>query len=180
MGLVVKDLKPKAVLYLDVDGTVRHGKDELGRFVNKATDVKIFPAAIERMHEWIGKGGLICGVTNQGGVALRHVSVMDMVHALLETNRLTGWAFSAIHVCPHHPEAEDPLEAHCWCRKPHPGAIITARSELTAQRGGSEQYPPHLAVMVGDRPEDQAAAEACGIKFAWAKDWRAHGVDYPL
>jgi len=31
------------VLYLDLDGTVRHGKTELGRFVNHASDVVVFP-----------------------------------------------------------------------------------------------------------------------------------------
>lgn len=31
--------KVKSVLYLDIDGTVRHGKDELGFFVSKASEV---------------------------------------------------------------------------------------------------------------------------------------------
>lgn len=34
--------KSYRVLYLDLDGTVRHGFDELGRFVNKPEDVTVF------------------------------------------------------------------------------------------------------------------------------------------
>ena len=37
--------KAVPVLYLDMDGTVRKGKDELGRFVNGPEDVEVFPEA---------------------------------------------------------------------------------------------------------------------------------------
>jgi D-glycero-D-manno-heptose 1,7-bisphosphate phosphatase len=43
--------KPTPVLYLDLDGTVRKGYDELGRFVNTKEDVEVFPevpAILER------------------------------------------------------------------------------------------------------------------------------------
>jgi D-glycero-D-manno-heptose 1,7-bisphosphate phosphatase len=65
-------MSPKAqeravpVLYLDLDGTVRHGKDELGRFVNGPEDVVVFPEAVERMRKWKQGGGRIIGVSNQG------------------------------------------------------------------------------------------------------------------
>jgi D-glycero-D-manno-heptose 1,7-bisphosphate phosphatase len=36
------------VLYLDLDGTVRQGKDDtLGRFVNGPEDVVVFPEAVQ-------------------------------------------------------------------------------------------------------------------------------------
>lgn len=40
---------PTPVLWLDLDGTVRHGKDELGHFVNNAADVVVFPEAVQMM-----------------------------------------------------------------------------------------------------------------------------------
>lgn len=40
------------VLYLDLDGTVRHGHDELGRFVNGPDDVVVFPEATAMMRRW--------------------------------------------------------------------------------------------------------------------------------
>lgn len=37
----------KRVLYIDLDGTVRKGFGELGKFVNFASDVEIFPKVRE-------------------------------------------------------------------------------------------------------------------------------------
>lgn len=54
------------MLYLDLDGTVRQGKDDpLGRFVNGPKDVFVFPEAKKQMKIWHDKGGRIIGVSNQ-------------------------------------------------------------------------------------------------------------------
>lgn len=163
------------VLYLDLDGTVRHGKTELGRFVNGPDDVVVFPEAVDRMRAWKAAGGRIVGVTNQGGVALGHVTE----EAVLEALGATLWAceglFDMVLACQHHPAAADPLRANCWCRKPRPGMPIAAALDLHRAHP-DEVYPPHLARFVGDRPEDQQCAEALGIEFQWAAEWRAgHG-----
>lgn len=48
--------KAVPVLYLDLDGTVRQGKDDgLGRFVNGPEDVIVFPEAVEMMHPACGR-----------------------------------------------------------------------------------------------------------------------------
>jgi histidinol phosphatase-like enzyme len=50
--------RPTPVLYLDIDGTVRQGKDDaLGRFVNGPADVVVFPEAVEMMRRWKAGGG---------------------------------------------------------------------------------------------------------------------------
>jgi phosphoglycolate phosphatase-like HAD superfamily hydrolase len=36
-----------------------------------------------------------------------------------------------------------------------------------------ECYPPHLALFVGDRPEDKECAKAANIKFMETKKWRS-------
>ncbi|WP_049769555.1 HAD hydrolase-like protein [Rippkaea orientalis] len=49
------------------------------------------------------------------------------------------------------------------CRKPSPGMInflIQFHAPITD------------ALMVGDRPEDEGAAQAAGIKFMLANEWR--------
>src|SRR5688572_16408122 len=77
-----------AVLYLDLDGTVRQGKDDaLGRFVNGPDDVFVFPEAIEQMRRWKQQGGRIIGVSNQGGVALGLMSYENCAAAMRETQR---------------------------------------------------------------------------------------------
>lgn len=57
------------LLLVDIDGTVRHGKDQLGRFVNNRDDVVVFPEVPPLLSAWRAHGGHICGVTNQAGVA---------------------------------------------------------------------------------------------------------------
>lgn len=159
------------VLYLDIDGTVRHGYDELGRFVNGPEDVRVFPEAVERMRAWKAGGGRIIGVSNQGGIALGHASFGLVAEAMVETQRQSEGLFDRIAFCQHHPGAVRPEMARCWCRKPRPGLAIEAVGDLGWRH--AEMYPPYMALFVGDRPEDQACAEALNVDFQWAADWRA-------
>lgn len=164
--------KAVPLLFLDIDGTVREGKDDpLGRFVNHPDDVRVFPEAVTMMQRWKDAGGRIVGVSNQGGIALGHVTQDAVARAMAETHRQTGKLFDRILMCKHHPDADDPIMARCWCRKPRPGLLIEGGLDLARQHR-SEMYPPYMALMVGDRPEDAAAAEAANIDFVHAHDWR--------
>lgn len=159
------------VLYLDLDGTVRHGKDELGRFVDGPEDIAVFPQAIIQMHRWKQRGGRIVAVSNQGGISLGLVSYEKVAAAMIETQRQAHGLFDKVTWCMHHPNAKDPEMARCWCRKPSPGGLIEAALDLAREHG--EMYPPHLGLFVGDRPEDEECARLAGIDFMWASDWRA-------
>jgi D-glycero-D-manno-heptose 1,7-bisphosphate phosphatase len=165
--------KTVPVLYLDIDGTVREGKDDaLGRFVNGPDDVRVFPEAVEMMRRWKAKGGRIIGVSNQGGIALGIVSHSLVAAAMLETQRQAESLFDKVAWCMHHPNADDPEMARCWCRKPKPGLVIETALDLARETG--EIYRPHLALMVGDRPEDEECARLASIDFLPADEWRAH------
>lgn len=159
------------VLYADIDGTVRKGKDDLGRFVNGPEDVEVFPEAVEMMHRWKASGGRIIGVSNQGGIALGIVSYEKVAAAMRETHKQAGLLFDKIVFCSHHPDASDPEMARCWCRKPSPGLLIEAALDISQRYG--EYYPPHLGLMTGDRPEDQECATIAGLDFMWAAEWRS-------
>jgi D-glycero-D-manno-heptose 1,7-bisphosphate phosphatase len=160
------------VLYLDIDGTVRQGKDDaLGRFVNGPEDVVVFPEAVEMMRRWKQDGGRIIGVSNQGGIALGIVTMQRVAAAMAETHRQAGGLFDRLAWCSHHPDAKDPEWARCWCRKPKTGLLIEAALGLAAQHG--EMYPPYMGLMVGDRTEDEACAEAADLDFQWAAKWRS-------
>jgi D-glycero-D-manno-heptose 1,7-bisphosphate phosphatase len=158
------------LLALDLDGTVRHGKAELGRFVNGPDDVVVFPEAVEMMRRWKDKGGRIIGVSNQGGLALGIVSMYQVAEAMIRTQVLAGNLFDKILWCSHHPDAKDPEMARCWCRKPSPGLLIEGALEIAQAYG--EIFPPHLGLMVGDRDEDAECARIAGFDFLWAKGWR--------
>lgn len=162
--------EPIRVLYLDLDGTVRHGFDELGRFVNTPDDVVIFPEALAAMREYKAAGWKICAISNQGGIALGHMSMKVCVQTMTRTYVLCEELFDKISFCRHHPEAHDPYMATCWCRKPRIGQIIECAQDISRKFNG--MCPPHLALFVGDRPEDEQCAANAGIRFLWAKDWR--------
>lgn len=168
--------RPTPVLYVDLDGTVRHGKDELGRFVSGPDDVAIFPEAVEMMRRWKAAGGRIIGVSNQGGIALGYMTIEDNLATMVRTQELSGGLFDKIAWCSHHPDAQHPEMARCWCRKPAPGLLIEASLSL-AERCQSEIYPPYMALMVGDRSEDQECAHIASIDFEWAVDWRARAIE---
>lgn len=160
------------LLVLDLDGTVRQGKDDaLGRFVNGPEDVIVFPEAVVLMRRWKNRGGRIIAVSNQGGVALGHLTLQKCADAMMETQKQCNGMFDKISFCMHHPDAKDREMARCWCRKPSPGLLIETALELAKTH--HEFYPPYIGLFVGDRPEDEECAKLAGFPFMWAKDWRA-------
>ena len=160
------------VLYLDMDGTVRQGKDDpLGRFVNGPADVVVFPEAAGMMRRWKAGGGRVAAVSNQGGVALGIVSYEQVAAAMAETQEQCGGLFDVICFCVHHPAAQNPEMARCWCRKPSAGAVVEAAHGLVERYPG-EFYPPYMGLFVGDRNEDRLCAESAGLDFQWAAEWR--------
>jgi D-glycero-D-manno-heptose 1,7-bisphosphate phosphatase len=162
----------RPVLYLDLDVTVREGKDDaLARFVNGPEDVRVFPEAVEMMRRWKAGGGRIIGVSNQGGVALGIVKGSQVAAAMMETHRQAQELFDKIAWCVHHPDAPHPEFARCWCRKPRIGLLLEAAFDLAARH--NEFYPPYMALMVGDRPEDEACAANANVDFQTAVEWRA-------
>lgn len=164
------------VLYLDIDGTVRKGKEELGHFVNTKDDVEVFEGVALLLLRYKRLGWRIVGVSNQGGIALGYMSMQDCLAAMSETHRQTGNAFDKIIWCSHHPDAEDPEMAVCWCRKPKPGLIIEAALDLSQKN--NEIYPPHLSLFVGDMDSDRVCADNAGLSFMEANVWRTgHHLD---
>ncbi len=165
------------VLYLDLDGTVRHGADERdGKFVNCADDVVIFDGVRDALAAYKKAGWRIVGVSNQGGIALGIVSMGDVAQAMMRTQQLCGDAFDKLTWCRHHPSADTQEMAKCWCRKPRAGGALQAVLDLAKRTG--EIYPPHLALFVGDRPEDEGCADALNVMFIDAKAWRANPLAY--
>lgn len=153
-----------SVLYCDLDGTIRLGKDELGRFVNLPEDVQIFDGVTDLLWRYRSLGWRIVGISNQAGVGLGYMSKEDCSAAMDRTNQLTQYAFDKIMWCEHKPNAG------CLCRKPGVGMLVEAR--LNLQKLFGEFYPPDKALFVGDRPEDKQCAENVGMRFMYANQWR--------
>ena len=165
--------KRARVLYTDLDGTIRKGFDELGRFVNGPEDVELFEGVRERLWRYKVAGWRLIAVSNQGGIALGIVPFERAAAAMVRTQELANHAFDKMIMCQHHPDAADPEYAVCWCRKPRIGGLVEASIDLA--RASNEYYPPHLALFVGDRDEDRGCAENAGIPFVPAAEWRERG-----
>lgn len=95
-------------------------------------------------------------VTNQAGIAKGLYAEADMraLHRCMEDElgkmgaRVDAWYF-----CPHHPD----FTGACACRKPAPGMLLAAMRDFDADAAN--------CVMYGDKPSDEAAAEAAGVEF---------------
>lgn len=153
------------VLYLDIDGTVRWGKDELGKFVNTAEDVKVFEEVPQLLAHYKANGWKIIGVSNQGGIGLGYMDNVTCAAAMAETNRQAGDVFNRILWCPHKPDEG------CACRKPKAGLVF--RGQRYIYETYAESVPLNIGVFVGDRPEDAECARNAGLQFVDAEYWRS-------
>ena len=137
------------VLVLDLDGTIRVMPEAFDERTPEHQEV--VPHVLERAWAYRRAGWIVCAATNQSGVG-RGVRTHEEVRRTLNiTNMLCGGLFYRMFYCPHA-DGEDGSPM-CHCRKPRPGMLLSA---LAGQRRG---------IMVGDRPEDRAAAEAARIEF---------------
>lgn len=167
------------LLLLDLDGTVRQsvsGKT----FISEPGDQKLIDGAAEAISRYAGWNKI--GITNQGGVSSGFKTLED---AILEQQRTLELVWlDAILFCP------DMEGSSCWVvepmiaqpymvqipgvdfRKPAPGMLHVARRLAWNWHGSRASESVDECLMVGDRPEDEAAAAAAGINFIWAHHWR--------
>ncbi len=160
-------MKKVDLLFLDIDGTVRRGFDELGKFVNDVEDVKVFDDAVGMMYRWkrMHAGGRNVGVSNQGGIGCGILTKAQVEANMAETQKQCEGQFDLMLFCEHNPNE------NCYCRKPQPGMIKIAIRKLK-EKYPDEVYPLSSALMVGDRDEDEACADAANVPFCPAKTWR--------
>jgi D,D-heptose 1,7-bisphosphate phosphatase len=151
--------EPQRAVFLDRDGTLNL---EQG-LVRRAEDLEVFPfagSAIRRLNEAEWRTVL---VSNQPIIARGEVteSQLRRIHARLETEIGRDHAYlDRIYICPHHPDRGFPgerteLKIRCDCRKPEPGLILQAQSDLNIDLARSWY--------IGDSTPDLGAAEKAGV-----------------
>lgn len=154
------------ILFIDIDGTIRYGYEELGRAVNGPADVVIFPDVVARLAKWKADGGRIVGVSNQMKVGLGKIDFETMLAGMEETDRQCGGVFDLMLVCPHGPQSR------CWCQKPRYGLVVEGAVRLAIAHPG-ERYPQDKMLMVGDDHTDMWCANDAGLAYQMAVQWRA-------
>ncbi len=143
----------RSAVFLDRDGTVNVEV----HYLSQPEQLELLPTVAETIAMLNSRGIAVVVVTNQAGIARgyfpehRLLAVHQQLHRLLaEQNAI----LDGVYYCPHHPTAGlGAYRVTCECRKPMPGMLTRAASELGLDLARS--------LMIGDRDSDlQAGANA--------------------
>lgn len=148
--------RPWKLAMFDRDGTINEDTGHL----HEPEKLELIHETVETMARYAADPECkVVVVTNQAGIAKGLYAEEDMraLHRFMEQElekygaRVDAWYF-----CPHHPD----FTGECSCRKPAPGMLVAAMRDFDTR--------PENCVMYGDKPSDEAAAEAAGVEFIFA------------
>ena len=151
-------------VFLDRDGVINAApyNGEEGKYDSPYTlaDFRFLPRAKQAIRLLNENNWLTIVVSNQPGVAKGKCSAA-FLEALNERMRAklaaSGAHLDAIYYCLHHPQALVPeLRQACQCRKPRPGLLLAAASDLLVNLTAS--------YLIGDNSQDVEAGLAAGCK----------------
>ena len=139
----------RPAVFLDRDGTINEDRGYLG----DPDLVRILPGVVEALsllqeNEWP-----LIVVSNQSGIGRGYYGLSDMqaVQARVEAElKSFGIVFEGFYFCPHTPDD------HCNCRKPEPGLLLQAASEMSINLKASW--------MIGDKLSDVLAGQRAGCQ----------------
>ena len=140
---------PRAV-FLDRDGVLTRERPD---YVKTAEELEILPGIEAPLLEIKKLGFRIIIITNQSvvGRGLTTDREMARINDKLRTELARfGCSIDGIYYCPHRPEEM------CNCRKPEPGLILRAASDLGIDTASSW--------MIGDKDLDVEAARRAGCR----------------
>jgi histidinol-phosphate phosphatase family protein len=132
---------------LDRDGTLNEEK----HYLSDLDQFHLMPGAIEALGRLQEMGLGLAVITNQSGVARGYFDLecVESIHKRLsELLAAAGVRLAGIYFCPHSPEA------NCACRKPAPGMIHRAVTELGLD--------PRQCFLVGDKLSDIELGKVVG------------------
>ncbi len=142
------DLKNIAV-FLDRDGTI----NEDSGYVSKPAEVVLIKGAVEAVRALNSLGVPVIVITNQSGVGRGYFtedSLKAVNKRLIELLNDGGARIDGLYYCVHLPDDD------CGCRKPKPGLITKAASDLGID--------PRLSYVIGDKASDAGLARNAGAK----------------
>lgn len=139
----------RRAVFLDRDDTIARDV----RYCRRPEDLEILPTVPEAIRHLNENGFAVVVVTNQSGITRGYFTeeTLAQIHKKMkdELGNHGAWV-DAIYYCPHHPDDR------CECRKPKPGLLLQAATELGIDL--------HSSYMVGDAPMDVDAGKAAGCK----------------
>ena len=123
-------------------------------------EVTLIPGAAAALRRLRDAGYVLVAVSNQPAAAKGVVPIErleSIQERVLELLTQEAAAPDAFRTCLHHPDGVVPeLTGACECRKPAPGMLLDAASELGLDLGASW--------MIGDTDDDVTAGSAAGCR----------------
>lgn len=136
--------------FIDRDGVINEERN----YVHKICDFILLPGVIDGLKLLQKNGFLLVVVTNQAGIAKGYYTEEDyfsLMRHMINIFSQEGVKLSGIYYCPHHPDFQV-----CKCRKPNPGMLLKAQSDLSLDLTQS--------IMIGDKRTDIEADRVVGVK----------------
>jgi D-glycero-D-manno-heptose 1,7-bisphosphate phosphatase len=159
----------RPAVFLDRDGTVI----EEVSYLAHPDQVHLLPSATRAIRRLNELHIPVVVVTNQAGVARGYFpeSRVAEVHARLdELLAQEGARIDGYYVCPHHPtHGVGAFRTECQCRKPNPGLLLRAASELDLLLARS--------CMIGDKLSDLEAGARAGCRPVLVRTGYGAGID---
>jgi len=146
----------RKAVFLDRDGTLIKNH----HYQCDPNGIELMEGVVEGLKLLAERGFLPIVVTNQSGIARGYYTeeqLMVMHHRLNEILLQNGTGIFAFYYCPHHPDGVVPRYSKiCNCRKPKPGMVLQACSDLGID--------PTQSWMVGDILDDVEAGKRAGCR----------------
>lgn len=143
-------------VFIDRDGTLN---EEIG-YLNHPERLRLIAGSAEAVRTLNASRLRAVVATNQTGIARGYLTeaLLHAIHEELARQlKIEGAYLDGLYVCTHHPtEGEPPYRAMCDCRKPKPGLLLRAASDLGLDLSRS--------FVVGDKISDVECAHKVGAK----------------
>lgn len=142
-------------LFLDRDGVINVDR----HYVHRVEDFEFVPGIFELCKAARDIGHRLVVVTNQAGIGRGYYSEADfqaLTAWMVGRFRESGVEIERVYHCPFHPSAGiGEYRRESFDRKPNPGMLLKARSDLDLDLARS--------VLIGDHDTDIAAGAAAGV-----------------
>jgi D-glycero-D-manno-heptose 1,7-bisphosphate phosphatase len=149
-------LRSKAAVFVDRDGTLVR---EVGH-LHRREQLEILPGVADAICFLRERGFKVVMVTNQSAVArglLSEEGLAEIHQTLCARLAAAGAYLDGIYYCPHHPtEGLGAYNVVCDCRKPSPGLVRRAATDL--------EIDPAFSFVVGDQKSDMELAQRVGAR----------------
>jgi D-glycero-D-manno-heptose 1,7-bisphosphate phosphatase len=140
----------RRAVFLDRDGVIIENRAD---HVKRWSEVRFLEGAIAAIQRLAASPFAIVIVSNQGLIGrglLDEATVWHLHRRIVHKIEMDGGRIDASYLCPHHPDFG------CTCRKPAPGLLRQAATDLGLELSGSW--------LVGDALSDLQAAHAVGAR----------------